>query len=153
MNLGRRKLRWLSMAVAVARANDAHPEWKLAAVAVKGGSLLATGMNKQRFPPTAEDFLGSSQHAEIHCMNQVTASKLRGADLYVARVTVKGGQIAMAMPCSRCMRSIHEAGVSRVYFTYGPTLDADIIKVGQHVPSPAGTLEKEVDDNARYDYS
>ena len=40
----------------------------------------------------------------------------RGAKLFVARVT-RGGNLALAKPCSRCMDTIMEHGIKKVYYT------------------------------------
>ena len=39
-----------------------------------------------------------------------------GAELFVARVT-RGGNLALAKPCSRCMETIGDHGIKKVYYT------------------------------------
>lgn len=100
--------RWLELAIQVARANP-NERHKHGAVLVKGGSVLAVGLNTERagFYP--------SRHAEWHAIREHLDAK---AVLYVARV-MRNGEVANSEPCSQCKHQIiHYSNVVEVYYTY-----------------------------------
>tara|TARA_R110000765_G_scaffold305984_1_gene399854 strand:+ start:171 stop:530 length:360 start_codon:yes stop_codon:yes gene_type:complete len=106
------------MALAVSVANkSAHDKWRLGSVVWRGGSVLSTGFNRVRNDPFV---LEDEKH--FHCTVHAEADALRnagysfGAKLFVARVT-RGGNLALAKPCSRCMGTIREHGIKKVYYT------------------------------------
>ncbi len=105
----------LSLAIKIARSNP-EPKWKLAAIAIKGGSVLAVGQNSFRqntTPVNTIHYTDLGIHAEENCLrNLTTVPKI----LYVARVT-KAGRVAMARPCPRCMKQIREFGIKQICYT------------------------------------
>lgn len=110
-------LRWLERASRVAQACHMEGAYRLAAIAVRGGSVLAVGVNKHRNNPLWLPELPRSEwstHAEESCLKQI--SKPANCTLYVARVT-PGGNFAMARPCSECQMLAMEYGVSKVIYT------------------------------------
>jgi deoxycytidylate deaminase len=59
-----------------------------------------------------------SIHAELHAILRTPQRKdLFGATIYVARITVKSGNIGLAKPCLECQSVLHEAGIKEAYFT------------------------------------
>lgn len=88
------------------------------AVLVRGGSLLATGINRHTNSPKimGPEFLKTkcSVHAEIAALRQVRSAV--GAVIYVARINPAGMPVLSA-PCPACAAALSEAGVRRVIHT------------------------------------
>ncbi len=76
------------------KAKESDYIYRLGAVIVKGGKILAIARNTPK------------GHAEVNAIKQ--ASKTEGADIYVTRHTPTG--MAMAKPCERLFRSNQGGG-------------------------------------------
>ena len=91
---------------------------KHGAVIVKGGRVIATGVNKERNHP----LIVSSEHIKTHCSvhAEVDALKkagdVRGATMYVARVN-KTGQERNSRPCKYCYANIKKSGIKKIVYT------------------------------------
>lgn len=106
-------LRWL--AVATAQASLApHDKWRVGAVIVGGGRVLGMGFNRYRNDPSQVTLEGVSYHAEQVAIRR--AGDVRGATIYVARIT-KSGYISMAKPCASCQELLLENGIHRAVWT------------------------------------
>jgi len=108
---------WLARAMAHKSTGKFH----LGAVLAKGKKVISVGFNNDRTHPRMQKFnpdksYAPGLHAEVHSCMGVPDNELRGADLYVVRVT-KTGRIAMAMPCAICRKFLSDAGVRRVYYS------------------------------------
>jgi pyrimidine deaminase RibD-like protein len=90
----------------------------LGAVIVKGGTVLATGINNY----------DRGMHAEVAAILNCK-TPLRGADMYVARH--RRNQICgLAKPCPKCENLIRKVGISRVIFTTNdPKEPVQIMKI------------------------
>lgn len=82
-------------------AENAQYHYQLGAVIVKGGKILSTGFNNMK------------GHAEWHAIRK--ANKTSGADIFVSRATATG--VGMSKPCKKCMLTIRQAGIRRIYYT------------------------------------
>jgi len=91
---------------------------KHGAVIVKGGSVLATGINKERNHP----MMVSSEHIKTHCSVHAEIDALkktdnaRGATIYIARVN-KRGQARNSRPCKYCYEDIKNSGIKKIIYT------------------------------------
>ncbi|MAK50984.1 MAG: hypothetical protein CMG85_17330 [Marinobacter sp.] len=90
-----------NFSIARKKARECDYFYRLGAVIVKGGKILAIASNTRK------------GHAEVNAIKQ--ASKTEGADIYVTRHTPTG--MAMAKPCDNCMEAIKAAGIRRIYYT------------------------------------
>lgn len=93
----------------------------LAAVIVKGGSIVSVGKNRNRMHSYVMYFADhagcSSVHAELDAIFRVRRkSDLTGCKMYVARKT-KQGKIGLAAPCNMCTKAIQRYGIKRVIYT------------------------------------
>lgn len=112
--------KYLDLALKLAAASDC--EQKHGTVIVKGGRVLAVGINKDRNDPTVvvsdtgPDARGTifSVHAEIDALKRVKDA--RGAVVYVARQS-KTGTEAFSRPCDGCVKALMDAGVKAVAYT------------------------------------
>ena len=109
----------MDLAIKIAEANYDYPKWRLAAVIVKGGSVLSVGQSKLHSNPAHCDFEMPgirervSVHAEADALSRCGSPK--GAVLYVARIG-RNGKPANSKPCHRCQKAILDAGVKRCYY-------------------------------------
>lgn len=90
------------------------------AVIVKGGRVLGTGWNKNRNHPkvVSPEHIKSdcSFHAEEVAIKDAGEDNVRGAIIYVARIS-KSGHDRNSKPCSKCELLIERSGIKRVVFT------------------------------------
>lgn len=106
----------MSLAIETAHKSE-HSKWKLGSVVWRGGSVISTGFNRVRNDPSVvedEKYFMCTVHAEVDALRN--AGSTDGAKLFVARVRRSGG-IGLAKPCARCMDTIREHGIKRVYYT------------------------------------
>ena len=102
----------------------------LAAVIVKGGSVVSVGINRPKMNSYVH-FYGNhencgSVHAEIDAIFRARRKvDLRGSKMYVARLT-KRGQVGLAMPCKMCRRALQRYGIKRVYYTVDENTHAEM---------------------------
>lgn len=90
------------------------------AVIVKGGRVLSTGWNKNRNHPAivSPEHIKTecSYHAEEVAIREAGEDNVRGAVIYVARIS-KNGDDRDSKPCPKCAALIRQAGIKRVVFT------------------------------------
>lgn len=81
-----------------------HPQFRHAAIVLRGGSLLATGVNR------------NGLHAEVHALRILWPGKRAGTTVISVR-TRRDGSFAMARPCRSCWAYMSRAGVKTVIYT------------------------------------
>jgi pyrimidine deaminase RibD-like protein len=91
------RLRWYRIALRISRAS-CHTKYKMAAILVRGNTILSTAVNGKN----------RGEHAERRVLRHPLS---RGATIYIAREGRK-----MSMPCPTCMKAIRNAGVERIIF-------------------------------------
>lgn len=57
-----------------------------------------------------------SMHAEIHCIFRAKRVDLRGAEIYVATLAAKSGNVVDSEPCDVCCAALAAAGVTGCHF-------------------------------------
>lgn len=119
--------RWMKIAIRNAVENyRSDKSFSLAAVLIKGGSVISIGVNKRKTDPVVKRLSclcnlptrkhRQWMHAELDCINRIPLEKTKGTVLYVARVT-KDLHTANAKPCDLCTREIFLAGIRKVVYT------------------------------------
>jgi deoxycytidylate deaminase len=105
----------MDQAVNVARLSASRQ--RHGALIVKGGRVLAVGINSDRNHPSvcSDPRQQASICAERAAIRACDGLDLRGAIIYSARVTKRG--VGLARPCERCEAAILEAGIKRVFWT------------------------------------
>ncbi|GGV54745.1 hypothetical protein [Streptomyces spectabilis] len=99
--------------VALKQAARSKCRYRVGAVLVKGGRVLAHSSNRYRNAPSV-DFRFATFHAEEVLLRR--SSPPQGAVVYVARVN-RAGEPQMARPCPRCQRALISSGVTLVHYT------------------------------------
>lgn len=116
--LSRSETAWLSRATNLAATSTVRQ--KHGAIIVRGGSILALGINSVR-NESIRDLPDSvyTTHAEsaaIRSLGPVRKDSLAGCTLYVARIS-RGGNIGYSRPCDDCYRQIGLSGIKTIIFT------------------------------------
>jgi tRNA(Arg) A34 adenosine deaminase TadA len=102
-------MKYLDLAVKIARGNTQAKTYLLGAVAERPDGAIVTATNiRTQFPE-------HSAHAEYRLLKKCGW----GAVIWVARVD-RHGQWAIAKPCIKCQTLIKNKGVKKVYYTIGP---------------------------------
>lgn len=101
------------LAASAKLAQTSDNRFKMACIAVRGGSVLGADINVTKKHPTTPPNRFST-HAEIGAMK--ACSDATGTTLYIARLKVDGST-ALARPCSWCMQQIQKNEVYRVVYT------------------------------------
>lgn len=122
--------RYLSMAKNVSTLSD-FPRYKLGAIVIYKGSILAHGnnscktspvqkkYNKERNYKTEASFKHTNcTHAEVNCLNKIKYLDIdfSKTSLFVYREH-KNGTKALARPCPACSKMIRDIGIKNVYYT------------------------------------
>jgi tRNA(Arg) A34 adenosine deaminase TadA len=101
------------LAAAAKLAQTSDNRFKMACIAVRGGSVLGADINVTKTHPTTPPNRFST-HAEIGAMN--SCNDPSDSTLYIARLKLDGST-AMARPCSWCMQNIQANNIYRVVYT------------------------------------
>ena len=103
--------------------SDYSVQHRHAAVIVKGGRVLSSGVNRIKTHPNAvvkdEDgeLICKSIHAEMDAISRVkNKDQLKGATIYVARKG-RSDKVGMSLPCTMCQRALRKHGLSKAVFT------------------------------------
>lgn len=116
--LSKRDRAYLSVARYCAKKSNARNTH--GAVVVKGGRVLSIGWNKNRNHPkiVSPEHIKTecSYHAEEVAIREAGEENVKGAIIYVARVS-KSGQDRDSKPCPKCATLIEQVGIKRVIFT------------------------------------
>lgn len=119
--------RFISLAINVAGLSQ-HSRFKLGAVIVKGASVLSVGVNKHKTHPRQTNphtkQKGQSIHAELSAILGLSAKKLRGSTIYIARVLSRGN-VEIAKPCVVCRTLIEEVGIKRIVWTTAESYEVE----------------------------
>jgi tRNA(Arg) A34 adenosine deaminase TadA len=101
------------LAAAAKLAQTSDNRFKMACIAVRGGSVLGTDINVTKTHPTTPPNRFST-HAEIGAMK--ACSDPSGSTLYIARLKLDYS-LAIARPCSWCMQELLKNNIYRVVYT------------------------------------
>lgn len=86
------------------------------AVIVKGGSVIAVGVNRmQNDPKTVKS--NFSTHAEIAALRSCSDVDLKNATVYIARVN-RAGRPMLSAPCHDCACALLVRGVKKIIYTW-----------------------------------
>lgn len=85
----------------------------MAAVIIRGGSLLSVGYNRIEDHPAA--YFGCSFHAEYDAIRKAKCS-VEGAKMYVYRFSRSKNFAKTSRPCEICQHEIAKAKISSVIF-------------------------------------
>ena len=95
--------------------------YKHGAVLVKGGSIINTSTNKDKFCSFGARFRNPNEgtatlHAELGCVLNLDRTTTKGTTIYVVRVN-REGKLMMSKPCPMCKSALAHVGVKRVFYS------------------------------------
>jgi deoxycytidylate deaminase len=120
IELTKRVRRYFDLARNVA-FNSNYGKIRHGALLVKGGSVINSCFNKDKFCPFGSKFRDPSRgpatiHAELGCILGISRNITTGSDIYVCRIN-KRGEFRNSKPCAMCHEVLKHVGVKRVYYT------------------------------------
>ena len=101
-----------------------HDHFKHGAVLVKGGAVINTSYNKDKYKSFGNRFRNTktcghaTHHAELGCILGLDKSTTQGTTMYVARVN-RQGDFRLSKPCDMCEEILRFCGVKKVVYTTG----------------------------------
>ncbi len=120
VQLSKRVQRYFDLARNVA-FNSNYGKLRHGAILVKGGSIINTCFNKDKYSAFGTKFRNPDRghgtiHAELGCVLGLSRTVTSGADIYVCRINNKG-QFRYSKPCAMCHEVMKHVGIKRVYYT------------------------------------
>ena len=120
VDLSKRISRYFDLAKNVA-FNSGYGKLRHGAVLVRGGSIINTCFNKDKFCSFGTKFRNPDRghatiHAELGCILGLSRTVTTGADVFVCRINKKG-DLRNSKPCAMCHQVMKHVGVKRVYYT------------------------------------
>lgn len=90
----------------------------MSAVVVKGGRVLAMGVNRDKpgYLKSRLYALFQGVHAEVDAVLQCDPDELRGAELYVVGHRPRSGALITSKPCEACQSYLADVGLKAVYY-------------------------------------
>jgi tRNA(Arg) A34 adenosine deaminase TadA len=120
--LSKKKQRYIELAMRIAGQTEFR-EYKHGAVLVRGGTVLNTSCNKNKYKAWANRFRDSKKqrghatvHAEIGAILGLDRSVTEGATIYVVRVG-KCGDLKNSKPCPMCEAAMQYVGIKKVVYS------------------------------------
>jgi len=112
--------RYLKVAQDMA-AHSNYGKIKHGAVLFKGGSIIRTAFNKDKFSAFGDRFRQqgcghATHHAELGCVLGICKAKTSGASIFVVRVN-RQGELRLSKPCPMCHEVLKFTGVKKVYYS------------------------------------
>lgn len=120
IDISNKKQRYVDLASRVAEQTD-FKEYRHGAVLVRGGVVLNTSCNKNKYKAWANRFRKKQKghatvHAEIGAILGLDRSITEGTTVYVVRVG-RDGHLRNSKPCAMCEAAMHYVGVKRVIYS------------------------------------
>jgi deoxycytidylate deaminase len=118
--LSKKRQRYIDLAARVAQQTE-FKEYRHGAVLVKGGTVINTSCNKNKYKAWAGRFRKSQKgyatvHAEIGAILGLDRSITEGATVYVVRVG-KCGSLRNSKPCQMCEAAMQYVGIKKVVYS------------------------------------
>lgn len=120
VKVSKKKQRYLKMAQDIASSSN-YGKLRHGAVLVKGGSVINSAFNKDKFSAfgarfRSDDCGPATHHAELSCVHGLDRSKTSGANIFVVRIN-RAGELRLSKPCPMCHDILKFAGVKKVYYS------------------------------------
>lgn len=107
--------RLLKEAIKEAKKSDLC--FRVGAVVFRGPTIISRGHNSNSYLDWAKTtHKYPTRHAELDAINNVSRDLLRGAGIFVVRLTRKG-DLSCAKPCKDCLYKLLKSGITKIYYT------------------------------------
>jgi len=119
-DLSKKQQRYIELASRIAQQTE-FKEYKHGAVLVRGGTVLNTSCNKNKYKAWANRFRKkkcghATIHAEIGAILGLDRSITEGGTIYVVRVG-RTGDLKNSKPCPMCEAAMQFVGIKRVVYS------------------------------------
>lgn len=119
-DLSKKQRNFIDLASRIAQQTD-FKEYKHGAVLVRGGTVLNTSCNKNKYKAWANRFRKKQRghatvHAEIGAILGLDRSITEGSTIYVVRVG-RDGHLRNSKPCPMCEAAMQFVGIKRVIYS------------------------------------
>jgi deoxycytidylate deaminase len=119
-DLSKKQQRYVELAARIAQQTE-FKEYKHGAVLVRGGAVLNTSCNKNKYKAWASRFRKKQHghatlHAEIGAILGLDRSMTEGATVYVVRVG-RSGDLKNSKPCPMCEAAMQFVGIKKVVYS------------------------------------
>lgn len=118
-NVSKRKRKFLEQARKIANNSNFSPH-RHGAILVKGGSILSSSFNKNKFNRFADRFCTHDGHGTIHaelgCILGLDKSITSGSKIFVVRIN-KENYFKNSRPCDMCFACLRHVGIKKVYYS------------------------------------
>jgi hypothetical protein len=119
-NLSNKKRRYVELAMRIA-AQSEFKEYRHGAILVRGGSVINTSCNKNKYRSWGNRFRKkqcghATHHAELGCVLGLDRSLTEGATMYVVRIG-KTGILRNSKPCPMCEAALEYVGIKKVIYS------------------------------------
>lgn len=119
-DLSRKQQRYVELASRIAQQTE-FKEYKHGAVLVRGGTVLNTSCNKNKYKAWANRFRKKQRghatlHAEIGAILGLDRAMTEGATVYVVRIG-RAGDLKNSKPCPMCEAVMQFVGVKKVVYS------------------------------------
>ena len=119
-DLSKKQRNYIELAARIAQQTD-FKEYKHGAVLVRGGTVLNTSCNKNKYKAWANRFRKKQRghatvHAEIGAILGLDRSITEGGTIYVVRVG-RDGHLRNSKPCPMCEAAMQFVGIKKVIYS------------------------------------
>ncbi len=106
--------------LAIAEAEKSTYKFKMGAVIFKGKRILGSGHNGIRSSASIKNKFKNyinSLHAEQAALMNINWCKVKGASIFIVKVSHRYGMISMASPCKMCREILSHVGINNIYYS------------------------------------
>ena len=115
-DLLQRHIEFMELARKQAQTDNTPKSYRFGTILAKKRKVLSFGVNRPYETHTrSEHYRFSSIHAELDCIIGVPEKDIRGATMYVFRLS-RGGKPGISKPCKHCEELLRRAGIRDVYY-------------------------------------
>lgn len=108
--MNRKIFNYLEIASKIALNKQDRRSFIFGAIGLRYDGKMVTALNGPTKTPEKQC------HAEARLARKLDV----GSEIYVARVLISTGELALAKPCKNCQRILRSVGVRRAYYSIAP---------------------------------
>lgn len=97
-------------------AGNSDMTHKHAACSMKGGKVIAVGVNKYFQIRSSQNSLNLSVHAEMDVLVSTSAKLSKGMDILIIRLS-KSRMLHNSRPCNACIDKLKQRGIRKAYYS------------------------------------
>jgi deoxycytidylate deaminase len=111
-----RHIEFMNLAEKQAKTDNTSKSYRFGTILANKRKLISMGVNRPYHTHTKSiGYRFDSIHAEVDCLLGVDSEKVKGATMYIFRLS-RGGKPGISKPCQRCEQILRDSGVKDVYY-------------------------------------